>query len=110
MDEKNLRNEFRYAGHPVSAMVDGTTKTVATGRGDKQVLRKLVDIYLQQRAEPESLAMVVDAAVDEHGDNLAALLKEETGRDLPRYKAGASIVINAGPNIVAVVLLGKKRS
>lgn len=94
---------------PVIAMVDGTTKTVDKIRGDKTVPTRLLNIYRERRASPDDPVFVISAAVDEYGRELQALMEQELGRPVADYKAGASIVINAGPKIVAVCLLGEKR-
>lgn len=94
---------------PIIAMIDGTTRTSEKVRGDKQVVGKLLDIYKRQRVSPDDPVMVVSGSVDAYGDELQALLQKELGREVPKYHAGASIVINAGPKIAAVTVLGKKR-
>lgn len=94
---------------PIISMIDGQTRTVEKVRGDKQVAPRLVEHYLRQREDPQSPVVTISAAVEEYGQQLTQLLEEATGGPVPHYKAGASIVINAGPNIAAVCLLGKKR-
>jgi DegV family protein with EDD domain len=95
---------------PVISMIDGVTKTVDKVRGDKAVPAKLLQLFKKRCDKPEDLICVVDAAVDEYGQAVQALFQKELSRKIPAYKAGASIVINAGPKIVAVCCLGKKRT
>jgi DegV family protein with EDD domain len=94
---------------PVIAMIDGATKTVEKVRGDKAIPAKLLQIFKKRCENPEDLICVVDAAVDEYGQTVQALFQKELNRKIPIHKAGASIVINAGPRIVAICCLGRKR-
>lgn len=94
---------------PIIAMIDGRTKTVEKVRGDKQVAPRLVDLYRARRETPDSPVYAVSGSADEYGDRLQSLLEQETGRPVPHYKAGAAIVINSGPKIAAICVLGKKR-
>lgn len=94
---------------PIIYLIDGATKIVEKVRGEKQVVAKLMDIYRVRRDDPDDPVVVISAAEDCYGDDLCALLKKELRREIPHYKAGASIVINSGPKIVAVCFLGKKR-
>lgn len=95
---------------PIISMIDGQTRTVEKVRGDKQVVSKLVELYRKQRPEPDSPVWVVSGSVDEYGAELQSLLGQELNREIPHYKAGASIVINAGPKMAAICMLGRKRS
>jgi DegV family protein with EDD domain len=94
---------------PVIAMIDGATKTVEKVRGDKAIPAKLLQIFKKRCEHPEDLICVVDAAVDDYGLAVQSLFQKELNRKIPIHKAGASIVINAGPKIVAICCLGEKR-
>jgi DegV family protein with EDD domain len=94
---------------PIISLIDGDTKITHKIRGDKQIIPQLVRCW-EERRDPESdFVMVACGAVDEYGRMLQKVLEVKAGRPVPLYNAGASIVINAGPKIVAVVLLGKRR-
>lgn len=94
---------------PIIAMIDGTTKTVDKVRGERMVPKRLAELYKTRCQSTDDPVVVVSGAVDSYGNALAAELEAISGRPVPQYKAGASIVINAGPNMAAVCLLGKKR-
>jgi DegV family protein with EDD domain len=95
---------------PIISLIDGDTKIVQTVRGDKQIIPQLVRCW-EERRDPEcDFALVACGAVDEYGKMLQKVLEVKAGKPIPMFNAGASIVINAGPKIVAVVLLGKRRA
>lgn len=94
---------------PIISFIDGNTKTVEKVRGEKQIPRRLLEIYRKSCADPNAPVMVVRGEPEQPAIELKELLDKETGRDTPIYYAGASIVINSGPKILALVLRGKKR-
>lgn len=94
---------------PVIAMIDGTTKTVEKVRGDRAVPQRLLEIFRRRCEKPEDMVCIISAAEDSYGQECQALFERELGREIPHHKAGASIVINSGPKIAAICLLGKKR-
>lgn len=94
---------------PIISMIDGKTKTVEKVRGDKQVVHKLVDLYRKRHDPNRSEVIAVSGSADEYGQELCRLLQAETGKPVAHYKAGASIVINAGPRMAAICVLGEKR-
>jgi len=94
---------------PVVEMIDGRTKVVAKARGDKQLIPQLVKLYEERRCSEDGFVMVACGAVTQYGIDLQQALKEKLGRDVPIFNAGASIVINSGPNIAAVIYRGRKR-
>lgn len=95
---------------PIMALIDGENKTYAKIRGEKQVLSRLIDIYKERRESPDAPVQIVRGAVDQYPAELKPMMDAETGRDVPVYHAGAAIVINAGPKIVALAFRGKKRA
>lgn len=94
---------------PIISMIDGETKVVEKIRGEKNLVGRIADICKQPGVNMTEDVVVVCAAVEEYGKELQAKLKKEFGVDAPIYFAGASIAINAGPKMVAVTYLGKKR-
>ncbi|WRS26848.1 DegV family protein [Oscillospiraceae bacterium MB08-C2-2] len=95
---------------PIISMIDGTTKVVEKVRGEKQVIPKLLELYEKQCTDSKAPCFIVKGSVDEYADQLSALFMEKYGWAPPVYNAGASIVINSGPKIVALVCKGKKRT
>lgn len=94
---------------PIISLIDGTTKIVDRVRGEKQIVARLCEIYERQCLDPSDPVLAVSAAVDSYGEELQAQLEQQLGRAVPHYKAGASIVINSGPKMAAICMLGKKR-
>ncbi len=94
---------------PIISLIDGDTKIVCKIRGEKQIIPQLVRCWEEHRDPAADFTMVACGAVDEYGVMLKKILDVKLGRDIPMFNAGASIVINAGPKIVAVVLLGPRR-
>ena len=89
---------------PIIRMVDGDTKIVDKVRGDKQLVPHLFKTYLDVRRSADDPVIVVHGEDPQGGIELCELISKEIGREVPRYNIGASIAINAGPNIVAVVV------
>jgi DegV family protein with EDD domain len=95
---------------PIISIIDGETKIAHKVRGDRQIIPQLVRC-LEERMDPNAdFAFVACGAVDEYGVNLKKVVDVKLSRDVPMFRAGASIIINAGPRISAVVLLGKRRT
>lgn len=94
---------------PIISMIAGNTKTVDKVRGDRNLAPRLLEMYRANCADKAAPYAVVCGQDKEYGKELANLLEAETGYRSPIYTAGASIVINAGPRMLAVVLLGEKR-
>ncbi|MFV0399823.1 MAG: DegV family protein [Oscillospiraceae bacterium] len=94
---------------PVISLIDGETKTEEKVRGDKKLALALFNQYKNRRVSPDDDVCVVCGEEEAHGKELQSLLEKELGRPIPIYFAGASITINAGPRIAAVVLKGKPR-
>ena len=88
---------------PVIRMVDGSTKVIEKVRGDKNLVPHLFNTYMQNRRSANDPVVVVHGEDAQCGIELCELIEKEIGRKVPRYYIGASIAINAGPNIVAVV-------
>ena len=92
---------------PIIRMVDGETTIVEKIRGDKNLVPRLFEIYKRERRSADDPVIVVHGEDDECGAELCALLEAELGHKIPMYNIGASIAINAGPNIVALVSMRK---
>lgn len=94
---------------PVISMIASKTHIVARVRGDNQLIPQLLKCYEENRDSEDSFVMAVCGETYERGLELQRALQKKLGREVPIYNAGASIVINSGPKIVAIVCLGKKR-
>lgn len=94
---------------PIILMVDGQTKVIERVRGEKQLLPQLMRCYEQYRNPSDPFAIAMCGEVHEYGFMLQQTLQKKLGREVPLYTAGASIVINSGPKIAAIICRGKKR-
>ncbi len=96
---------------PIIAMIGGGTKVVDKVRGEKNVAPRLLQAYLDNCADPQTPALVVCGKEPQYGEELAQAIQSKTGLPKPPvYRAGACIVTNAGPRMLAVICKGKKRS
>lgn len=95
---------------PIIAMVGGTTKTVAKVRGESKVIGELLRIAMENCTDTSAQFLVIGGSDEAHVAELQALAQKKLKRSVPLYYAGASIVINAGPEIAALVIRGKKHS
>lgn len=94
---------------PIISMIDGETKIVERVRGEKMLLTQLLRYFDQHHNPADPFAIAACGDVSEYGLLLQEALQKKLGREVPLYYAGASIVINSGPKIVAIICRGKKR-
>lgn len=94
---------------PIISLIDGRTEITAKVRGQRNLLNKLLEIYRRRQPNRNELLMVADGAVDANGNELCAIFRREVGREIPKYKLGAAILINSGPNVAGFATLGKRR-
>lgn len=94
---------------PVIAMIANKTQVIARVRGDNQLIPQLIKCYEENCDGKDSTVLAICGESAERGIELQRALQKKLGREIPLYNAGASIVINSGPKIVAIVCLGKKR-
>ena len=94
---------------PIITLIDGNTRVVEKVRGDKQLVTRLIDCYRDIGANKEDPVVVVCGSEPQYGEELKVAFEKELGRPVHIYRAGASIVINAGPKMVAFVCLAPNR-
>jgi DegV family protein with EDD domain len=94
---------------PIILMQDGTTKVVDKVRGDRQVVPSIYNNYMKNRIDRDSPVIIAHGSNKEPARELRALIEKETGRSILMYPIGASILINSGPNIVALICHARKR-
>lgn len=94
---------------PIISFLDGETKIVTKVRGEKQLLQQLIKCYEDKRESAGGFVAVIGGGVPEYGLSVQQALQTRLKREVPLYYAGASIVINAGTEIVAIVCKGNKR-
>ena len=90
-------------------MVDGGNNVLEKVRGDKNVVPRVCALC-QKAIAAGGEYIIVRGMLDEPAEELSALLEEKLGYP-PKgvYTIGASVSINAGPRIIAVVVRGQKR-
>lgn len=95
---------------PIIKMVDGKTEIVQKVRGEKNIIPKILELSRQTMFEAHTATIVtVCGSEDKYGKELQTLIKKQCNIDAELYNVGASIVINAGPKIVAAIVLGSRR-
>lgn len=95
---------------PVISMIDGNTKTIDKVRGDKNLPQRIFTAFQSNYQNKSDPVLIIQGDMAEPVQELAALVQAETGRTPPAYLAGASIIINSGPSVIALACLGKKRA
>jgi DegV family protein with EDD domain len=97
---------------PLIAFVDGFPSVIAKVRGDKNVIPKLLETAKSRMSGAENypFLMICGTPVQE-----AKALEKLIHKTMPQikfegiYSVGASVSINCGPKVVALVYAGKKR-
>jgi DegV family protein with EDD domain len=97
---------------PIIVFIDGVAAIIDKVRGDKNVVPKLLEVAKRRmrNAEAYPMAMICGTPVKE-----AQELEQRIHDTLPNVKfegifsVGASVAINCGPKVVALVYAGEKR-
>ena len=94
---------------PVMSMIMGETENVAKVRGDKNVIPKMVEI-VKDRMVGEPFFCIAAGRPVENAKALEKALEEELGiKSFGFFRLGAAVSINAGPDAIAVFIIGKDR-
>lgn len=95
---------------PIMSIIDGEIKIIEKVRGDKTVVPKLAQIARQRRRGEHTPFFAIRADRDEVGEELEKMLvKSFSKHAVCLAEAGASITINAGPNLVGCMVMGERR-
>ena len=95
---------------PIMSIIDGEIKIIEKVRGDKTVVPKLAQIARQRRRGEHTPFFAIRADRDEVGEELEKMLVKSFGKHaVCLAEAGASITINAGPNLVGCMVMGERR-
>ena len=95
---------------PVMSILDGEIKIIEKVRGDKAVVPKILQIVQKRRRGHDTPFFAARAAKDEVGEELEKRMVKAFGHPAVKMaETGASITINAGPNLVGCVILGERR-
>lgn len=93
---------------PIISMTGGESSVVAKVRGNGAVLPALKKIF-KEKAADKTPYVVLRAKTDAYPEELYKELEEMAGYPAEGvYKIGASVTINAGPDIVGLMFLGKR--
>lgn len=94
---------------PIMSMISGETATEDKVRGDKAVVPRLTDIAAEHIAGEPVFCVAAGIPLEE-GRALEAALEKKLGvKSLGFFRLGCAVSINAGPNAIAVYVLGKDR-
>lgn len=94
---------------PIINMKDGATYNVAKVRGDKNVVEGIFKMY-KKNYTPEDTFVIVSGRNLEPAKELQEMFRKEVKITPPIYSAGACIVTNAGPDLLAIVCNSSKVS
>ncbi len=95
---------------PIISIIDGETKIVEKVRGDKNVPGKLADWYMKRSAVPNFEYCTVTGEAEDFIEPFHRALEQRIGYPpYMTYPIGASIAINAGPKVLAFIVLGEDR-
>ncbi len=91
---------------PIMTFISGESAIVEKVRGEKNIIPKMVEIA-KARSIPQTPYLTLRGNMPEETEKLNEQLTRELGRaPLGTYCIGAAIAINAGPNLVAVIVKG----
>ena len=93
---------------PIIRSVGGKTTILDKVRGNQNVVPRLFEAYRTADVDPEKPAIVLHGVDEGPARELAALIEKESGRPPLLFNVGACIVINTGPNPVALVCHGRR--
>lgn len=87
---------------PIIYMKDGKTETAAKVRGDNQVVKGIFQQYKKNYTKEDTI-LIVCGEDRKPAEELQGILKKERKIVSPIFQAGASIVTNSGPRMLAIV-------
>lgn len=94
---------------PVISLTDGVSTVRQKIRGDKDVMPTMVK-YVQENRDPNDMWYAIVTSNDDTCEELAALCTQQWGvPPVGKYKLGAAVATNTGPDAVAIVFIGGKR-
>lgn len=95
---------------PIMSIINGEIKIIEKVRGDKAVVPKLAQIAQARRRGEDTPFFAIRAARDEVGEDLEKRMIKAFGKhSVGLAEAGASITINAGPNLAGCMVMGERR-
>lgn len=95
---------------PIMSIIDGEIKIIEKVRGDKAVVPKLAQIAQKRRSGSDTPFFAIRADRDGVGEELERMMVKAFGKHAVHIaEAGASITINAGPNLAGCMVMGERR-
>ena len=96
---------------PIIVFINGAAAVIDRVRGNRNVVDKLVATAKKRAEDPQNYPVVIACGTPvKEGGELAEKIAAAFGLDgVEVYSVGASIAINSGPDVVAVVYAGRKR-
>lgn len=95
---------------PIISIIDGNMKIIDKVRGDKNIPDKLVQIMVKKMDQSNSNYGIITGSLESAGESLELICKKYKDKNLvDKVKAGASISINSGPEVLGITFLGKNR-
>lgn len=95
---------------PIISIIDGKMKIEDKIRGDKNIPEKLAEIMKTRMDIISNEYGIIIGSNEKIGEDLYKICKKQKDKKyIETVKAGASIVINSGPEVLGIVFLGKKR-
>lgn len=92
---------------PVIALINNTTETVAKVRGDKNIPLALLEQYRKAGLSKTDPIVIIHGENADEGKDLQEMFEKEFKISPPTYYAGAAIVTNIGPRVLAIVYKGE---
>lgn len=94
---------------PMITFEDGVSKILDKVRGEKNIVPTLVKLATENMI-PKTHYAIVTGSVKEHGEELAAEMEKALGYPPSLVApAGAAISVNAGPDVIAVIVKDKNK-
>lgn len=95
---------------PIISIIDGKMKIIDKVRGDKNIPDKLAEIMLKNINKQDPKYGIIVGSLDHVGETLKSICsKHKDKKFVDKVKAGASITINSGPEVLGITFLGKNR-
>ncbi len=94
---------------PIISIIDGEARMIEKVRGDKKIIPALLR-HAKANRIPQTPYIIVQGQRKDVGEELRReAAKQLGGEAVGVFQAGAAITINSGPDIVAILVKGKKR-
>lgn len=94
---------------PIIRIMDGEMEIVTKVRGEKALIPALIQ-KAQETMVPQTPYFMVKGFSEKEGGDLVQAAKKQLGYDgIDIYPVGAAIAINAGPQVIGIIVKGENR-